>query len=50
MRLVVELAILVSLPRWAPVGGDEDHPEAEFFYSPRHIHFLWDSMPLKHFL
>ena len=45
-RLVVELAILVSLPRWAPVGGEEDHPEAEFFYLPRHIHFLWDSMPL----
>ena len=38
-RLVVELAILVSLPRWAPVDGEEDHPEAEFFYSPRPIHF-----------
>ena len=32
------------------MGGDEDHPEAEFFYSLRHIHFLWDSMPLKRFL
>ena len=34
-RLVVELAILVSLPRWAPMGGEDDHPEAESTYSPR---------------
>ena len=30
-RLVVELAILVSPPWRAPMGGEDDHPDAEFY-------------------
>jgi hypothetical protein len=42
-RLVVELAILVSLPRWAPMGGEEDHPEAESLCSPLRRHLFCEA-------
>jgi len=49
-RLVVELAILVSLPRWAPMDGEEDHAEAESQFATLVTHpLLRDSVSRKRF-